>query len=160
MPLPRRYDVALTSGAGYPLALTYYQTIKGMVGARAAVRPGGKLFIASACDEGLGSEAFRQAQRRLLRTGGDGFLKELLAEPLAPADAWQTEMLLKVQRHAAVHLLARGLSEEDWRDTGVARVRDLEAELSAAVTATADRALIVIPEGPYVIPAVPQPAAP
>ena len=69
-------------------------------------------------------------------------------------DAWQTEMLLKALRQGEVHLYSAGLPEADWADTGVRRVTNLEQELAAAMAASGDSALAVIPEGPYVIPVV------
>ncbi len=154
--LSRTYDVALTSAAGHPLDLTYYQAVKGMASALGALRPGGTLFIVSACTEGLGSAEFRDAQRRLVRGGPAAFLAHLLAMPRAPVDAWQTEMLCKALQHADVRLFSTGLSEADWPDTGVRRVVNLDRELAVAVAATRDHALAVLPEGPYVIPTPPQ----
>lgn len=148
----RDYDVVLTSSAGYPLDLTYYQTVKGMVSALGALRPGGRLFIVSECAEGIGSKPFRDAQRQLAKNGPDAFLAYLHSLPQAPVDAWQTEMLLKALRHGSVHLFSGKLSDADWADTGVNRVQNLDAELTAAVAASRDHSLAVIPEGPYVIP--------
>lgn len=150
--MSRRYGVVLTSSAGFPLDLTYYQTVKGMVSALGALQPGGRLFIVSACAEGLGSAEFREAQQRLVRDGAEAFLQHLLSLPRAPVDAWQTEMLCKALRHGQVHLCSPGLPESDWQDTAVHRVRDLDRELAAAVAASGENALAVIPEGPYVIP--------
>ena len=150
--MDRTYGVVLASSAGHPLDLTYYQTVKGMVGALGALRPGGKLFIVSDCAEGLGSAEFRAAQRHLVREGPEKFLAHLLALPRAPVDAWQTEMLCKALRHGEVHLCSAGLPAADWPDTGVRRVTNLGQELAAAVAASGEPALAVIPEGPYVIP--------
>jgi nickel-dependent lactate racemase len=150
--MARRYGVVLTSSAGFPLDLTYYQTVKGMVAALGALRPGGKLFIVSECAEGLGSAEFRAAQRQLVCDGAEKFMQHLLALPRAPVDAWQTEMLCKALRHGEVHLCSPGLPASDWPDTAVHRARDLDRELAAAVAASGENALAVIPEGPYVIP--------
>ncbi|MEM8604988.1 MAG: nickel-dependent lactate racemase, partial [Cyanobacteria bacterium P01_H01_bin.121] len=54
---PRRFSTILTSAGGYPLDQTYYQTIKGIVGAIDILEPGGDLLIVSACSDGLGSPA-------------------------------------------------------------------------------------------------------
>ena len=35
-------DAVITSAAGYPLDLTFYQTIKGLTAAQHIVKPGGK----------------------------------------------------------------------------------------------------------------------
>ena len=70
--VPRRFRTVVTSSAGYPLDTTYYQTVKGMVGAIDILEPGGTIIIASECSEGLGSDEFVAAQRLLRETGGTG----------------------------------------------------------------------------------------
>ncbi len=55
--VPRRYSTVVTSAAGYPLDKTYYQTVKGMVGAMNILEPGGDLIIASECEEGMDHES-------------------------------------------------------------------------------------------------------
>ncbi|MFK8113159.1 MAG: nickel-dependent lactate racemase, partial [Rubripirellula sp.] len=69
VPVSRRFDVVVTTAAGYPLDKTYYQTIKGMVGAMGILKPGGDLIIAAECSEGMGSEEFVAAQKRLVEQG-------------------------------------------------------------------------------------------
>ena len=44
-------DVVVTSSAGYPLDTTYYQSVKGMVGALSVVKPGGTIGVAHHGDE-------------------------------------------------------------------------------------------------------------
>ena len=78
VPVPRRFHTVVTSAAGYPLDATYYQTVKGMVGPIDILAPGGRLIIASECSEGIGSEEFVEAQRRLVRLGPDKFLESIL----------------------------------------------------------------------------------
>src|SRR6185437_13209298 len=43
--LPRPVDAAITSAAGYPLDLTFYQTIKGVTAVQHIVKPGGKILV-------------------------------------------------------------------------------------------------------------------
>lgn len=59
----------VSSAAGYPLDLTYYQTIKAMVTLLDIVEDGADVIIASEISEGLGSEEFRDAQQRLVQLG-------------------------------------------------------------------------------------------
>src|SRR5882757_7488131 len=47
VPAPRKFKTVITSSAGYPLDMTYYQTIKGMVTPMDILAPGGTLIIAS-----------------------------------------------------------------------------------------------------------------
>ena len=74
----RRFNTVLTSAAGYPLDKTYYQTVKGMVGAMNILQPGGDLIVASECSEGMGSPEFIASQRRLLCQGPEQFLEGIL----------------------------------------------------------------------------------
>src|SRR5207253_6612305 len=58
---PAVADIVVTSCAGYPLDGTFYQAVKGMVGALPVVKAGGTIVIASECAEGIGSQDFTQA---------------------------------------------------------------------------------------------------
>lgn len=150
--VPRRFSTVVTSSAGYPLDENYYQTVKGMVTPLSILEPGGTLIVASACPRGLGSEEFRASQKRLLAMGADAFMKGILAKSMADVDEWQSQMCLKATSVGAIKLFSEGLSAEDRALTGIEVVDDLDAAVYAAVEASHDRAVAVIPEGPYVVP--------
>jgi lactate racemase len=150
--LPRKFATVVTSSAGYPLDKTYYQTIKGMVTPLDILAPGGTLIIASECSEGFGSKEFRNAQERLVALGQERFLATLTAKSLAEVDEWQTEMQLKSLRIGRVELYASGLTKAEQAITGVHVISDIDAAISASIERSQDRAVAVIPEGPYVIP--------
>lgn len=152
IPVPERFNTVLTSAAGYPLDKTYYQTVKGMVGPIDILAPGGDLVVASACDEGMGSAEFVDAQRRLIELGPDGFLAQISAKSHADIDEWQTEMQLKPMRVGTIHLYTDGLSPADRRLTGVKIAESVGAAVEASVARSGDRRVAVIPEGPYVVP--------
>ena len=152
VPVDRRFRTVLTSAAGYPLDRTYYQTVKGMVTPIDILAPGANLIIASDCSEGIGSPQYREAQRRLVADGPDGFLAGILDKPLADIDEWQTEMQLKPMRLAGIHLYSQGLPVEDRALTGVNVVASIEDAVARSVESSGDPAVAVIPEGPYVIP--------
>lgn len=150
--VPRRFRTVLTSAAGYPLDKTYYQTVKGMVAPKDILAPGGNLIIASECSEGMGSREYVAAQRRLVALGEDGFLAEIAVKRFAEVDEWQTQMQVKPMKLGRVHLYTRGLAEADRHLTGVHLVDSVEEAVAASVRASGDRAVAVIPEGPYVLP--------
>ena len=150
--VPQLFKTVVTSTAGYPLDKTYYQTVKGMVGAMDILEPGGNLIIASACDEGMGSDEFVEAQKRLISQGPDGFLAEIQKKSRADIDEWQTEMQLKPMRIGTVHLYTDGLSDEELVLTGVNIVTSMEDAIAQSVQKSGDNRIAVIPEGPYVIP--------
>ncbi len=151
VPVGRRFATVVTTAAGHPLDLTYYQAVKGVVCALGILAPGGTLIIAAECAEGLGSSHFRDAQRQLLAGGHRAFVDRVLAKPLADIDEWQTQKLTEAMRVGTVCLLS-GLSPADRADTGVECVDSLSSAVAAALARAGDPELAVIPEGPYVIP--------
>ncbi len=97
-PVTTPFPTVITTGAGYPLDKTYYQTVKGMVSACELLQPGGTLFIASECSEGLGTREFTRAQQQLQQLGPEAFLAKISRQERAEIDEWQTEMLVKALR--------------------------------------------------------------
>lgn len=152
--MSRRFSTVLTSAAGYPLDKTYYQTVKGMVGAIGILEPGGDLIIASECSEGMGSAEFVDAQKRLVAGGPDRFLAEVLRKSHAEIDEWQTQMQLKASGLGNVYLYSEGLSENDQRLTGVKVTHAIEQTIAESFARQGCRSIAVIPEGPYVVPKV------
>lgn len=156
IPVDQKFSTVITSAAGYPLDKTYYQTIKGMVGAIGILEPDGDLIIVSECSEGFGSPEFREAQMRLIAQGDDGFLNNLLKKSHADIDEWQSQMLLKPKEIGRIHLYSPELSDDDQALTGVNQIRDLQETVQACISSHANPTVAVIPEGPYVIPYVPE----
>lgn len=155
IPVTRKYKTVITSGGGYPLDKTYYQTVKGMVGAMGLLEEGGDIVIFSECSEGMGSKEFVEAQKRFTDLGTDGFMKSLLPKPQASIDEWQTEMQLKPMRIGKIHLFAEGLGEKDRSITGVNHhdtARTPDEFVRSIVERSGKGSIAVIPEGPYVIP--------
>lgn len=152
VPVERRYRSVITSCAGYPLDLTYYQTTKGIIGALGVLEKGGSLLIASECAEGLGSPEFCAAQGVLVEKGIDGFLKEARSRRLARMDEWTTVKLIQALRDYRVHLYSTGLDESQRRLTGVTCHTDWSEAVSAVLAEGNSSDVAIIPEGPYVIP--------
>ncbi|MFC1757951.1 nickel-dependent lactate racemase [Planctomycetota bacterium] len=152
VPIERQFSTVVSCAAGYPLDKTYYQTIKGMVGAMGILKPGGDLIIASECSEGMGSSEFVDSQRRLIDLGPDGFLNSILTKTHANVDEWQTQMQLKPMDIGAIHLYSPGLSPADQRLTGVNVTRDISKTIGDSVRRSGDRSIAAIPEGPYIVP--------
>src|SRR5687767_3467727 len=62
--LPEPVDAVITSCAGYPLDLTFYQAIKGITAAQHIVKPGGRILLIAECAEGPGAHEFCQLLKR------------------------------------------------------------------------------------------------
>ena len=150
--VPRRFHTVVTSAAGHPLDTTYYQTVKGMVGPLDILEPGGDLIVASACSEGMGSNHYVEAQRRLVALGPDRFAASIEGKPHADIDEWQTQMQLKPMRVGRVRLYTDGLDADDAALTGVERVANLATAVAESMARHRDPHVAFVPEGPYVVP--------
>ena len=156
-------DVVVTSGGGYPLDKTFYQTVKGMVGALPAVREGGAILIASACSEGIGNPEYADL---MLRYDGrhEQLVPDILARGEVEQDQWEFEEQCKVLRRVGVGGLVvstDGIPLDTLRRLSVTPARKLcdaadpQARLQGALDfLLAERpgaTVVAIPEGPYVL---------
>jgi nickel-dependent lactate racemase len=141
-------DAVVTTSAGYPLDLTYYQSVKGVTAASHIVKPGGTILLVAACQEGLGSQEFTAFVRRF--PDARACLKTTEQEPVV-IDQWQLEKLALVAQKARLAFCTQGISVED-RQYLWGPVFERPAEAVAAVCAELPRGarVAVIPEGPYV----------
>jgi lactate racemase len=153
-PVPALVDVVVTSCGGYPLDLTFYQTVKGMVGALPILKPGGTIIIASECAEGVGNAHFRDT---LLHTED---IHEFLPTIQRPdwefiADQWQVEELAKAVRNHHAMLICDGIEPEIASQLFVEPQPTIESAIQACVEKYgSEMTLAVIPKGPYIIPVV------
>jgi nickel-dependent lactate racemase len=152
-PLDAPVDVVLTTCAGYPLDLTFYQAVKGMVGALPIVRPGGTILIAARCAEGIGSPDFT----RILLENDD--LEAFVARTYDPdffvPDQWEAHELAKALRKAEVLCFTEGIEAQTLARCFVTPVASVEEGLTQALAKHGPAArLAVIPKGPYVVPVV------
>jgi lactate racemase len=152
--LPEPVDIAVTSCAGHPLDATFYQAVKGMVGALPIVKPGGTIVIASCCSEGVGSDIFRQT---LLETDDLPAFIHAMQQPgweFIP-DQWEVEELAKAVSHADVYCVCDGIPAGTLAQCFVTPTATVEEGVAAALMKHGPQATIaVIPKGPYVIPSV------
>ena len=148
----KKFDVVVTSAAGFPLDLTYYQAIKGFVTPLDILKDDATLVVASECTEGIGSESFRKSQQLLLQEGPNTFLRRVEKKRLADIDEWETEMQLKATRATRVQLFSDGLRGEDRGLTGVEMVDSLQDAVDVSISRVIEPSVAIIPEGPYVVP--------
>ncbi len=150
-------DAVITTSAGYPLDLTFYQSIKGITAAAHIVKPGGRILLMAACDEGPGAPEFS----RMLRENPSvpEFLQRIAEAPVT-IDQWQLEKLALVTAKASVLFYVPGLPRE-YHASLWGRAYATAAEAIEALTAglPRDARIAVIPEGPYVLAKVGQVSA-
>ena len=148
------YNTIITTAAGAPLDGTFYQTVKGMVTPLEILKKGGDLIITSECSEGLGSEEFIASQKKLLEIGPNKFLENILKKDFAAIDEWQTEMEIKSLIKGNIFLFSEGLSEKDKLYTGVNIINNIAKTIDESIKRHNNNNIAIIPEGPYVIPAI------
>jgi nickel-dependent lactate racemase len=148
--VPQPVDIVVTSGAGYPLDTTFYQSVKGMTGALPIVKAGGTIIIAASLTEGIGSPQFQQLFRE--NTDLESFVQRIQGEDYFVMDQWQLEELAKVRRRAKVKMVSDGLPAEVINGLFVESAPSVESAVDAALTEYGpDATIAVIPKGPYVL---------
>jgi nickel-dependent lactate racemase len=153
-PVPRAFDIVVTTNSGYPLDMNLYQAVKGMSAAALVVKEGGAILCAAECsdgipDHGLYGQLLRESSspRELLdRIMSPGFLKQ---------DQWQAQIQAQIQVKAGVYVYADFLSAEQIRAALFQPSRDITATVASLLSQFGpDATICVLPEGPQTIPYV------
>lgn len=146
--LPEKVRAVVTTAAGYPLDLTFYQAVKGITAASHIVEPGGVILLLAACDEGAGAGEFSRLLRESERP--ELFLREIENRPVT-IDQWQLEKLALTCQTHRVWFYTPGLPAEYHAHLwGRIFATAPEAFEALAAEVGPDTAVAVIPEGPYV----------
>jgi nickel-dependent lactate racemase len=154
VPVPRPFDIVITTNSGYPLDLNLYQSVKGMSAAAQVVREGGAIIIAADCwdgipEHGLYGQLLREADspQALLDTiCAPGFLKQ---------DQWQAQIQAQIQLKADVYVRTDNLTPEQIEMALFRPSLNIEDTLEELLSRYGPQASIcVLPEGPQTIPYV------
>ena len=103
---PMPADIVLSTNGGYPLDQNIYQSVKGMTAAEATVKDGGVIIMISRANDGHGGEAFfhQLADEPDIDKTMAQFLSRGRNETVP--DQWQTQILLRILKRAAVILIS------------------------------------------------------
>jgi nickel-dependent lactate racemase len=147
--LDQPVDAVITTGAGYPLDLTYYQSIKGVTAAAHIAKPGAPILLVGACPEGAGAPEFRA----MIEAGGTDadFLKRIESAPVT-VDQWQLEKLALVTTQHPLLWYVPGLPAEHHPKLWGRSYATIDAAVAALNEMLPPGAVVaVIPDGPYVL---------
>jgi len=146
----RPVDAVITTSAGYPLDLTFYQAVKGMTAAQGILKEGGVLIIAAKLGEGIGSPDFT---RLITETETiDEFLENIRKPDYLVLDQWQFQKFCDVLKKHEVWLYSDGIDSETQKKLFVTPLESIEEGIGKAKARFCDDCSIaVIPEGPYVL---------
>ncbi len=140
-------DVVITSGAGYPLDLTFYQIVKGVTAAQHITKPGGRILLVGECAEGMGSQEFAEKVRTL--TSYQNYLDEIRDTPVV-IDQWQLEKLALAGVKHELFFYAPGVSKTELGSLGAQTYDDLKEAVAAVLDGLpTDARVILVPDGPY-----------
>ena len=151
-------DAVITTSAGYPLDLTYYQCIKGVTAAAHIVKPGGAILLVAACTEGAGAPEFT----RMLAEGISDveFLERINGAPVT-VDQWQLEKLALVTTRHRLLWHVPGLPAQYHAALWGRSHATMESAIAALTSSLHPGASVaLIPEGPYVLAKVVRQALP
>jgi len=152
VPVPKPFDIVVTSNSGYPLDLNLYQAVKGMTAAAQVVRPGGAIIVAAECWDGIPDHGPFGQLLRQFKTAAEA-LKAVESPGFACADQWQVQVMAKVLLKAEVYVRADGLTDEQITQSLLKPSRRIEETIAAlAAKAPSGRpSICVLPEGPVTI---------
>lgn len=146
-PLAEEADAVITSSAGYPLDLTFYQTAKGITAAQHIVKRGGRILLLGECAEGVGSPEY--AEKLRMFSGEREYLESIAHSPVVP-DQWQLEKLALVGLNSDLYFYTPGVTPEDLGAYGDRWFRTAPGAVNAVLDGLPQNARIaLIPEGPY-----------
>ncbi len=142
-------DAVITTSAGYPLDLTFYQAIKGVTAAGQIVKPGGRILLCAACTEGPGAAEFAGMLRAGLSSAA--FLERIAQAPVT-VDQWQLEKLALVAQKADLLYYIPGLPPDYYASLWGRVYTSAQAAVEALLEGLPHSAEVtVMPEGPYVL---------
>jgi lactate racemase len=141
-------DVVITSAAGHPLDLTFYQTIKGLTAAQHIAKPGGRLLTLGECSEGVGSPEF--AAKVATFSSYDSFLDEI-GNADVEVDQWQLEKLALAGQKYELSFYLPGVTNDQVGNLASRCFADPAAAVAAVLKGLPTGARVaLVPEGPYV----------
>lgn len=143
-------DAVITTSAGYPLDLTFYQVIKGMTAAQWVLKDGGVLIIAAKIAEGIGSAEFTKLMHETNTV--DEFIGNISTPGYLVLDQWQFQKFCQVLVKHEVWLYSDGIDRETQKNLFVTPLESVEESITRVKERFGENARIaVIPEGPYVL---------
>jgi lactate racemase len=151
-PVDGRFDVVVTTNAGFPLDQNLYQSVKGMTAGATVVRNGGTIVCAAECRDGFPDHG---SYREVLESAPSprALLDAIEARPETVPDQWQVQVQAKVQSLARVVMHTSYLSDDALAAAHLEQTADIAGTVAEALGAAGpDARVCVLPEGPQTIP--------
>jgi nickel-dependent lactate racemase len=148
--VPERFDVVVTSNAGFPLDQNLYQAVKGMSAAAQVVRPGGTIVCVAECRDGFPDHGSYRSELTSA-SSVDELLQSIVTREVTIPDQWQIQIQAKIMSQARVVVQTGYISDADLAAAHLEQTHDLEGLIRDAGD---DAKICVLPEGPLTVPYV------
>jgi nickel-dependent lactate racemase len=154
VPVPKPFDIVVTTNSGYPLDLNLYQAVKGMSAAALVVKEGGSIIAAAECWDGIPDHG--EYKNILKMADSPQQLLEVISAPgFLMQDQWEAQVQAQIQLKADVYVKTSYLSDEQIREALLLPCHSIEETLARLVERYGpDATVCVLPEGPQTVPYV------
>jgi nickel-dependent lactate racemase len=150
----RRFEVVLTSNAGFPLDQNLYQAVKGISAASQVVCPEGTIVCAAECRDGFPDHgSFREELAS--EPTPERVLERIEARETTIPDQWQVQILAGIQHQANVIVHTSNIDPSELSAVRLEHTDDVERTVREALRTAGNQAHVcVLPEGPITVPYV------
>jgi nickel-dependent lactate racemase len=151
-PVPRPFDVVLTTNSGFPLDQNLYQAVKGMSAAAQVVREGGTIVCAAECRDGFPAHGPYREELSAAASPA-ALLAAIGARTQTVADQWQIQIQAGIQARSRVIVHTSYLSDAELAEAHLEQTPDVEATVLRLLEDAGPRGRVcVLPYGPLTVP--------
>lgn len=150
-PVPHLFPITITSNSGYPLDQNLYQTVKGISAGARITEPGGTVFIASECSDGLPDHGnFGELMR--FGKSPDDILAHIVDLPEEILDQWEAQVYAYLMQKYDIRLYC-AMDRQIVQACKLQPVHDFQAAVEEKLRQLGGRPRVaVLPDGPLTIP--------
>ena len=131
-PVPRPFDVVVTTNSGYPLDLNLYQSVKGMSAAALVAREGGTIICAAECMDGI-PEHGEYGRMLTSRDSPEALLEMIDSWDEGRHDQWQVQIQSQLLMRHEIYLKSGYLSPEQVRAAHLTPADDIQAAVEESI---------------------------
>lgn len=151
---PLKADIVVTSNGGYPLDRDLYQAVKGIATGELVTRRGGVIVLFAECVDGIG-RGHEEFYRLMAEAKSPEDVLERIKREEPIKDQWEAQILARILRDMKVIIVTRSIKHSIIEEMHMIPTSNPEEAIREAYNIVGrDPKIIVIPEGPYVIPVV------
>ena len=148
--VPERFDLVVTSNAGFPLDQNLYQAVKGMSAAAQVVRPGGTIVCVAECRDGFPDHGSYRSELTAA-SSVDELLQSIVTRERTIPDQWQIQIQANDHVTCPGRSCTRASSRTPTSQRRTSSRRTMSRELDPR-SRVATRRICVLPEGPLTVP--------